>query len=74
LIPSKERGFSLLHSVEMDSGANAVSCQIGAVVSLPVIRNNGREDNHSPACSTETKNAWFNASITQHVFHDVVLS
>jgi hypothetical protein len=48
--------FSLLHSLQIDSGANPTSHPMGTVVSFPEAKRPGRETEHSPLPSAEFKN------------------
>jgi hypothetical protein len=54
-IPGNVR-FSLLHSVQTDSGAYPASYPIGTRGSFPGVKQPGREADHSPPSSAEVKN------------------
>jgi hypothetical protein len=47
--------FSLLHSVQTDSGAHQVSYPMGTGGSFPGVKWQGREADHSPPSSAEVK-------------------
>jgi hypothetical protein len=53
-IPGSVR-FSLLHSVQTDSGAHPASYPVGTVGSFPGLKRPGREVDRSPLSSAEVK-------------------
>jgi hypothetical protein len=54
--PAGVRHFSLLYSIQTDSGAHSASCPVGNGGSFPGVKRPGREADHSPPSSAEVKN------------------
>jgi hypothetical protein len=49
------RGFSLVHSVQTDSGSHPASCQMGTGGYFHGVKRSGREADHSSTSSDEVK-------------------
>jgi hypothetical protein len=69
--------FSLLHTVQTESGAHPASCPMDSGLSFPGGKATGREANHSPPSSVDVKNyvaipplphvsSWCSASLIKH--------
>jgi hypothetical protein len=60
-VPAGAGDFSLHHRIQTGSGAHPASYPMGTSGSLPeegVLKQLGREADHSPPSSAEVKNAW----------------
>jgi hypothetical protein len=54
--PGRDKKFSLLHSVQPDSGIQPASYGTGTGGDSPWIKRPGREADHSPLSNAEVKN------------------
>jgi hypothetical protein len=55
-LPAGARDFLILHSVQIGSGAHAVSCLVGIWGYFPAMKRLGLEADHSLPSGTEVKN------------------
>jgi hypothetical protein len=60
--------FSLLHVVQIGSGAHPASYLMVAGALSPEVKRLGREADHSPPTSAEVKNTWIYTSTPPYAF------
>lgn len=54
----QEKGFSAVQTVHIDSGAHPVSYALGTEGSLPSVKWQGHEADHTLSCSADKVNEW----------------
>jgi hypothetical protein len=62
------KDFSLLHVVQTGSEAHPASCPMSTGGSIPGVKRQGREADHSPPASAEVKKTWVYTSTPPYVF------
>jgi hypothetical protein len=73
-IPAGERDFSLLQSIQTDSGTHPASCSMGNRALSPGVKRPGREANHSLPSSAEVKTECGHIFIPHICFHGLYRS
>jgi hypothetical protein len=63
-----DQEFSLLHVVQIGSGAHPASYPWVRGALSPVVKRPGREADHSPATSAEVKKIWIYTSASPYAF------
>jgi hypothetical protein len=66
--PDSVKKFSLLRIVQTGSGVHPTSYKMGTAGSIPGVKRQGREADHSPPTSAEVKKMWNYTSTPLYVF------
>lgn len=68
---AEERGLSAVQSVQIDSGVHSACYALGIVGSLPSVKWQGHEADHTLSCSADVINKWSCTSCPPIYLHDM---